>query len=82
MGTVIQRSIEARLWILDSLPPTYPKNRRGEKKEEKKPTKTRPHTKNTQLLNLLGNSTSLIGRRTPHRRSLSIKANPAKGEMV
>lgn len=31
----------------------------------------------TQLLNLLGNSTSLIGRRSPHR-SLSIKANPAK----
>lgn len=39
------------------------------------------HHKNAQLLNLLGNSTSLIGRRGPHRGRLSIKANPAKREM-
>lgn len=45
------------------------------------PNKQNPTTKNAQLLNLLGNSTSLIGRRGPHRGRLSIKANPAKREM-
>lgn len=37
--------------------------------------------KNIQLLNLLSNSTSLIGRRSPHRGCLSRKANPAKREI-
>lgn len=54
MGTVIQRSIEARLWILDSLPPTYPKNRRGKKKEEKKNHKNKTTHKEHSAAELTG----------------------------